>query len=761
MATILDDDDTVEARSLSTSLDPYGQLIKMLMPRALCIAIYDPMGMPLWLSDGCDGPDLQHVVEEGLNAARSGDPDPEERDGFVRSWDGDSAYVFILRDGALLLGAVAISSRDSSSGSRPFSLMLGLLRPSLQVLGRELSNQCNIGDLRKTLDARDGDFALLLNATGAGEEVDSDDFGRVLQSCVANLGCSLGALLVPDKKITLSFSAKAANRRNDAELLERMQRHLLAWAQVQRRTLTLNKAPANGPLAAVPYKILACPIQHGAQPAIGILVLFKAATADDFDLRQVRIVEMLARRIAYVMQSAYDFATGLLTHPALEHRALAILAAGSISGQRCVAYGDVDRMHAVNENHGMHVGDAVLGRIAETIRTNLPEAILGSHICGDRFALFFAEASVDGAGSFIAELRRKIAAIEFIHEGQRIELSMSFGVAAIPSTKLPLSHALASAEVACKTAKVHGREVYEPVAVEPDVRQAEEHVAVAAPLSQPRHDDAAVVASIRNAIASDRFRMEAQPIVQLGSDAPVRRFELLLRMIDATGANVAPDKFLNAAERHHMATDIDRWVLQYALEILSSAAPALQSIGAHFAINLSGQSVADENFPSFLSDKLREYELPSSLLSFEISETAAVTNIVRAETLIRRLQEIGHDIVLDDFGRGLSSLAYMKSLPVAGLKIDGGLVRELAISSRPQAAMNAIVQLARTSNLRTTAECVESEAILAAVTQLGLDYGQGFAIGRPRSLELVLQELLRGTSGPRVSGSPMMARLAG
>ena len=210
-----------------------------------------------------------------------------------------------------------------------------------------------------------------------------------------------------------------------------------------------------------------------------------------------------------------------------------------------------------------------------------------------------------------------------------------------------------------------------------------------------------------------------------------------------------------------MATDIDRWVLQYALEILSSAAPVLQSLGAHFAINLSGQSVADEDFPDFLHDKLREYELPSSLLSFEISETATVANIVRAETLIRRLQDLGHDIVLDDFVRGLSSLAYMKSLPVSGLKIDGGLVRDLAVSARPQAAMNAIVQLARTSNLRTTAECVESEAILAAVTQLGLDYGQGFAIGRPRSLELVLQELLRGTGGPRVSGSPMMARLAG
>jgi EAL domain-containing protein (putative c-di-GMP-specific phosphodiesterase class I) len=249
--------------------------------------------------------------------------------------------------------------------------------------------------------------------------------------------------------------------------------------------------------------------------------------------------------------------------------------------------------------------------------------------------------------------------------------------------------------------------------------------------------------------------------MHLDSAATPRRFELLLRMIDSAGESVAPEKFLNAAERHCMATDIDRWVVQYALEILSSVAPALQNLGAHFAINLSGQSVVDEHFPAFLHAKLREYELPPSLLSFEIAETAAVANIVRAETLIRRLQDLGHEIVLDDFGRGLSSLAYLKSLPVSGLKIDGALVRDLAVSSRPKDAINAIVQLARASNLKTTAKCVESEAILAAVTRLDLDYGQGFAIGRPRSLEVVLQELLRGAGVPRVSGSPMMSRLVG
>jgi Amt family ammonium transporter len=252
--------------------------------------------------------------------------------------------------------------------------------------------------------------------------------------------------------------------------------------------------------------------------------------------------------------------------------------------------------------------------------------------------------------------------------------------------------------------------------------------------------------------------MDAQPIVELAHNGGARRFELLLRMIDPAGESVAPDKFLTAAERYQLATDIDRWVVQYALEILSSAAPRLASMDAHFAINISGQSLGDEHFPAYLEHKLREYDLPPGMLSFEITETAAVANIVRAETLIRRLQDLGHAIALDDFGRGLSSLTYLKLLPVLHLKIDGGLVCDLAGNARSCAAVTAIVQLSQSMKLQTTAECVETETILAAVGQLGVTYGQGFAIGRPRPLEIVLQELLRSGPAPR-GGSTRPSRI--
>jgi diguanylate cyclase (GGDEF)-like protein len=756
MATILDDEDTIEAQALSTSLDPYGQLVKMLMPRALCIAIYDRMGVPMWLSDGCDGPDLLQLVEESLTAARADEHDPDERDGFARSWDGQTAYVFILRDSAALLGALAVSVQDATSGSRPFSLVQGLLRPVLQVLGRELVSQCSLGDLRKDLSFREDDLELLLGAgSGDSTTAGSDELAQMVRSCVERLGCVAASLLVPDKKIALSHWDPSA-RRSDGEGLEKTQKHLFAWAQVQRRTLMLNKAPPNGPMGSLPYKILACPIRHGADQVEGILVLYRPMAATDFDMRQVRIVEMMMRRVTYVLENSYDPTTGLLTRRAFEQRALATLAAAGADSVHCVAYADVDRLHVVNENHGMHVGDQAIARIAETIRTNLTTAVTAARVAGDRFALFFAGHRVDEARPFLDALCATVNSTALMHEGRPIELSMSFGMAPVPSTRYPLSHALAAAEVACKAAKDRGRKRVETFqeAEAQKLQETNRHVV-------RRTDDLAIAGNLREAIANDRFRMEAQPVVRLRQQSPVRRFELLLRMIDASGESIAPDKFLSAAERCELATDIDRWVVQYALEILSSAAPTLETLGCSFSINISGQSLGDDQFPGFLESKLREYGLPAGLLSFEIAETAAVANIVRAEQLIRRLQDLGHAIALDDFGRGLSSLTYLKSLSVSELKIDGGLVRELVGNSRAQPMVTAIVQLAQAMKLRTTAECVESEAILDAVGQLGVDFGQGFAIGRPRPLELVLQELLRELSGgSRVSDTRRMARLA-
>jgi EAL domain-containing protein (putative c-di-GMP-specific phosphodiesterase class I) len=355
--------------------------------------------------------------------------------------------------------------------------------------------------------------------------------------------------------------------------------------------------------------------------------------------------------------------------------------------------------------------------------------MLASRISGDRFAVLMVEASLVHGQEFAEMLCERLGALEFIAGDKAVEVSASFGVARVGDGKQPLAHALAAAEIACKAAKDRGRsrvELYE---------DSDQSII-------RRYTDVTLVGTLRHALAHDSFRLEAQSIVSLDGAGPDAKYELLLRMTDEQQRTIAPDKFLSAAERYQLAPAVDRWVVSHVLKLLTPVAQPLAQKGARFAVNISGQSLGDESFFAFLDTQLREARIPPQILAFELTETAAVGNIVRAEALIRRLRDLGFEVALDDFGRGLSSLGYLKTLPVTSLKIDISLVRDIAGDARSQAMLSAIVQLARAIGLQTVAEGVETEDIRRIAARLGVEYAQGFGIRRPEALECVIERLL-------------------
>jgi diguanylate cyclase (GGDEF)-like protein len=426
---------------------------------------------------------------------------------------------------------------------------------------------------------------------------------------------------------------------------------------------------------------------------------------------------------------SFDTLTGLYTRPAFETRVRLAVASGESSSGWSSLYINVDQLHVINDNFGMPVGDSILGQLGELLRSKLPTGAFAARISGDRFAAMLP-GHLDDAERFGESLREAAEQLGNMQGNSRLRVSISIGVAALDSSEGELMHSLAAAETACKAAKDRGRNRVE-------VYRANDVSLVR------RFADINIAGQLHDAISAGRLRLDAQLILPFGGgDAHLRpHYELLVRMIDEDGTAAGPESFMSAAIRYQLMQSIDRWVIETAVQRLKAYAATFASVPLSFAINFSGQSLNDESFSEFLLERIRSSGLPPDLFCLELTENTAVASVKRATDLMRRLRALGCGIALDDFGTGLSSLSYLRELPVTMLKIDGSFVRDVIRDPRAESMVRAIAQLARTMSLATVAEYVETKEILARVATLGVDYGQGFAIARPVPLDDLLAEL--------------------
>jgi len=709
--------------SAKPSLDPYGHLLRMLMPRALGIGFYDAKGAPLWVAPGYDGPDPLPLVQAALSK-----PPPATTariDGFDHDHEGAPAYVFRLRNSEGEIIAVAtLLTRDGEN--RPFSFVLSLVQPALECLQRELEARASVGSLTRDLRSRDEDLDLLLRVApedpvgGSGDELSA-----LVQTCVDHLGCLLGALVVPERNVAICKAP--LEQKPQLEILTKIHRHLLNWAQLQRRNLVINKIKVR-PIDLPPYKILCTPVRHASGRVIGFLAMFREENAPNFDPRTERLVELLSRKTTATLLANFDTLTLLLTRSAFESQVRGAMAARRESKQDCVLYLDVDRLHVTNDNYGMHIGDEVIGKVAEVLRKKPRPGALSSRIAGDRFAVFLPDCALEFAQQIADLLRRQCAECTYMRGEGAVQVSVSIGAAQLPDSQNGLAHGLANAEIACKAAKDRGRNRTEIF------QDADQSI-------MRRHSDVLVVQRLHEALAQDRFALFAQPILSLTGDRGEPRFEMLLRMVAEDGELLPPEKFLSAADRYQLLPDIDRWVVKNSLAALAPLAELLAGRGVRFSMNISGPSIASEDFLHFLEGSIRDSGVPPESLCFELTETSAVSNLQRADRLMQKLRVLGCTFALDDFGTGLSSLAYLKALPVSALKIDGAFVRDAGNNQRTESMVRAIAQLAHTMGMETVAEFVETDELRERMAGLGVDFGQGFAIGRPVPLADVLSDL--------------------
>jgi diguanylate cyclase (GGDEF)-like protein len=734
--------------------DPYVRLIRSLLPRTACISMFGPSGDLMWSTDPMTGPDLMNIVDDALLSARA---NPESA-GQTRLLAGNQpVYLCALRDEARqLLALLAIACRPSEGQDKrnhDFSFAYSLLAPAVECLRRDLIANATIEELTETLGGLDKDLNLLLTQGTVENSSGSDganELPQLLQQTLEHLRAATGTLLVPEKSVMLLRAAGTVAP--DTQFLMRTHRRLLALAQSQREPLVLNETQSAAAPDAFPHRVLCCSLRSRAGRSIGVLALLRDATAEPFTERDAHIAQILARKAIGVIESDYDALSGLYTRAALERRVRALVTDLKAAQPWSALYIDVDQLHAVNDKSGMHVGDTLLSQLGELIRQRLPPGAFGARISGDRFAVMLP-ARINDAERFAEALREGCGKLNVVQAEARLPVSISVGVAPLDSANTELAHVLAAAETACKAAKDRGRnrvEVYHASDVS----------------IMRRHADVGIAGQLRQAIESGRLHLDAQLILPFAAAESARpHYELLLRMTDDVGRTMGADSFMSAAMRFQLMPVIDRWVIGHVIESLKPRAGILEGKALGFAINFSGQSLNDDTFADLLVESVATSGLDPELFVFELTENATVANLPRAEALMQRLRRLGCGVALDDFGTGLSSLSCLRQLPVTMLKIDGSFVRDVLKDERAASMVRAIAELARSMSITTVAEYIETEAISVRIAELGVDYGQGFAIGKPIPLTDLLTELPLPSEppaqGPTAAAAPEQDTAAG
>ncbi len=422
-------------------------------------------------------------------------------------------------------------------------------------------------------------------------------------------------------------------------------------------------------------------------------------------------------------QATHDTLTELPNRRQFESALARQLDSAREQGQRhAVLYIDLDQFKVVNDTCGHLAGDALLKQLAPVLAAKMRRADTLARLGGDEFGVLLEGCDLLHAQHVAAQILTAIRAFRFAWEGRVFALGASIGIAAVTSESRDVESVLAAADTACYLAKDKGRNQVQ-VYCEDDEEVSS------------RHGEMGWVSRITQCAEDNRFFLHCQRVVSLDPAARDGNeyLELLLRMRDEQGRVVPPMAFIPAAERYHLMGTIDRWVVAKALTCLAQLRQRASAgaIPPRFGINLSGMSLGDPAFADFVLQHFEQSGTPADAVCFEITETAAISNLGRAARFIQRFRDLGCRFALDDFGSGLSSFAYLKSLPVDYLKIDGSYVRGIAQDRFDHAVVASIQRLGFAIGAKTIAESVENEATLERVRSLGIDFGQGYGIHRP------------------------------
>ncbi len=425
----------------------------------------------------------------------------------------------------------------------------------------------------------------------------------------------------------------------------------------------------------------------------------------------------------------HDPLTGRYNRRAFESRLQHAIETAAVENKHhALCYIDMDQFKVVNDTCGHVAGDELLKHVASLLESEIRESDMLARLGGDEFGVLLDSCDFTRAHEIAECMRLKVRKHRFVWQDKSFDISISIGLVPITAESINMAEVLKNADAACYVAKDSGRnrvQVYQ---------QHDKEVA-------QRYGEMQWVSRIQQALEENRFELYGQLIRPTLKKIFPPHYEVLVRLRDTDGQLIPPMAFIPAAERYNLMPAIDQWVVHHALEMLAQREKRIDGEEVALAINLSGQSLGNDEVLAAIGQSIDATGVAPISLCFEITETAAITNLAAASKFMRHLRQRGCKFSLDDFGSGLSSFGYLSNLAVDYIKIDGHFVKTILSDPLSRSIVDAINQIGHVMGILTIAEFVESEEIAAALGKLGIDYVQGFGVHKPEPLAGLLTSL--------------------
>lgn len=452
------------------------------------------------------------------------------------------------------------------------------------------------------------------------------------------------------------------------------------------------------------------PIRDHEKKVIGAVVIFQNVT----EARE------LSNQLRH--QATHDPLTELINRSEFELRLSQALTQVDAETRHVLLYLDLDQFKLINDTSGHTAGDALLKHIAVLLRESVRDSDIVARLGGDEFAILLPNCGIEQAREIAEKIRNQIRSFSFVWEDHAFKVGVSIGVVPVDDPMHTQTELLSAADIACYAAKDLGRNrIHVYHSEDTDLLQ--------------RHGEMQWVNLLSEAIESHNLLLYIQRIDPLQqTDSPVH-YEVLVRYMNAEGVISLPGAFLPAAERYGLISRIDRWVIRTLLTDDRVIDHLRRFTGQRININLSGLTLNEPNLADFVSDLLKRATLPPQSICFEVTETAAVSNLAATSRFMRSMKLLGCEFALDDFGSGVSSFAYLKNLPVDYLKIDGGFVQDVDTNAINRAMVESINNIGHVMGIKTVAEFADHPQVVKVLRQLGVDYAQGYHIHMPAPLE--------------------------